>query len=329
MRSKPFLLVVLVISVLLLLTFAGVVAHPLKMMRKITRKVIYPTSVQPDLRYDVAIPPVGPDWEIKHPNVTLISVTMGGFGNTLITLASAYEACINLGLKPPILSIENGGDFDFHKIGSPRFDFPDGPESLSEFFPWINIVVTDTFLGLRLVGHQPKIWKARTMEDFPISRTVIQIVDYSSVMRIGDHAFDLLRRNINPKIMEYIRRNYEIADGSMAVHLRLGQPTDDFIPTSPSAEQIVEYHNKWVPSKVFVFTDNKVKAKERMAETNLAFVVVEDVNYIECLLMSMCSSAIVSESTFAVGACRLGGMKKVAVPGKLESFRQDESWLGY
>lgn len=160
-------------------------------------------------------------------------------------------------------------------------------------------------------------------------RNVIQIVDYSKVMKISARAFDMVRRSINPKIFDYIRQNYQIAPRTMGVHLRLGQPTDDFVPTSPNWEQIVQFHKEYSPSQVILFTDNPGAADGIMRQTGLTYRCVNDTNYIECMLLSMCEYAIISESTFAVSACRLGNLKNVRLPNLNSGFKQDDSWTTF
>lgn len=99
----------------------------------------------------------------------------------------------------------------------------------------------------------------------------------------------------------------------MAIHLRLGQPTDSHIPASPDIEDINEHYLQYNPENVYLFTDNVPKATEVMGRAKFSYKLVRDINYIDLLLISMCDSAIISESTFSISACRLGNMSNVTV----------------
>jgi hypothetical protein len=290
---------------------------------------MYAVEANPEKRYDKEITKDLAPWGVKHPNVNLIVISYGGFGNSLMSLGCAFEACLCYGLRHPILSFERGGDFDFHKLGKPNKEFLDAPETLNEFYPFINSIVTNSFMGSYLITNSPTIWRATSLNDFPLKQTVIQITDFRYTIKISDKAFDMVMKNINPKIFDYIKEHYQIGPETMAVHLRLGQPTDDFVPPSPKPNDIIIFHGEVLPSKVLVFTDNKDKAIDVMKETNIDYTMVNDVNYIECLLMSMCSSAIISESTFSASACRLGNIKKVRLPHTAIGLKQDEEWTTY
>lgn len=327
-RERIAIGVLLVIIFIVLITF-GVVIQPLKAARYLYRKKVYPVDGVDGKLYEQGIPQIALPWQIRHPNINLIVISYGGFGNSLMSLACAYEACLHYGLRPPVMSYEKGGDFDFHKLGNPSKPFHDAPCSLNEFYPYLNSVITNSFMGSYLITNSPTIWRARELQDFPLKQTVIQITDFRYALKISDQAFSMVMKTINPKIFDYIHENYQIGPETMAVHLRLGQPTDDFVPPSPTSGDIVKFYQETSPKKVLVFSDNKEKALAVMQQTSLEYVMVNDVNYIECLLMSMCSSAIISESTFSASACRMGNIKKVRLPHTAIGVKQDEEWTTY
>lgn len=329
MKRERVVIGILAISILIVLIGYGVVVQPLKAARYLYRNKMYPVEANPEKYYEDGVSQDSSPLSIKYPNVNLIVISYGGFGNSLMSLACAFEACIKYGLRPPIISYEKGGDFDFHKLGKPNKEFLNAPESLNEFYPFIGSVITNSFMGSYLMTNSPTIWRATSLDNFPLKQTVVQITDFRYTIKISDEAFNMVMRNINPKIFDYIRENYQIDEGTMAVHLRLGQPTDDFVPPSPKPKNIIEFYKEICPTKVLVFTDNKEKAMEVMKQTELEYNMVNDVNYIECLLMSMCSSAIISESTFSASACRMGNIKKVRLPHTAIGVKQDEEWTTY
>lgn len=330
MNKERWVIAILATVILSLLFFTGVVVHPLKAVRRLTRQTIHPCLVDAACHYEIPVEPPRWDWSVLRPNVSLYCMSMGGFGNSIVSLATAFEACLHYGLRPPVLSVEVGGDFDFHKLSSPHFNFPAHPKSITEFYPWVHTTVSKTFLGIWAILNKPTMWKGDSLESFPAAGNVILSVDYGRVMKLSTRAFEMVRNSINPNIYRYIRENYDIKPRTMAVHLRLGQPTDDFIPPSPSAQHIVDFQALHRPDRVLLFTDNPGEALKVMQDTGLEYATVSDVNYIECLLISMCEYAIISESTFAVSACRLGNVKKVSLPSSQNSgFKQDEEWTTF
>ena len=329
MKKERVAIGVLAATLLIVLIAFGVIVQPLKAARYLYRKQVHVVDGIDDKFYTHGLTQIALPWEIRYPNVNLTVISYGGFGNSLMSLACAFEACLYYGLRPPMFSYEKGGDFDFHKLGKPSQPFDDAPMSLNEFYPYLNSVITNSFMGSYLISNSPAIWRARELKEFPLKQSVIQITDFRYALKISDQAFNMVSRSINPKIFDYIRRNYNIGSDTMAVHLRLGQPTDDFVPPSPSPGDIVKFHQEMLPRKVLVFTDNKEKALTVMQQTSLEYDMVNDVNYIECLLMSMCSSAIISESTFSASACRMGNIKKVRLPHTAIGVKQDEEWTVY
>lgn len=332
-NMQRVLIGILVILILIVLisgfNISGVFFQPLKTLRAIQRKKIHPVVSNNDLCYTEGVNHPIINWRIIRPNVNLMISVTGGFGNTIMAMALAFDACREHGIRSPTLIFERGGDFDFHEIVKPSFstDGDDFPKSLCELFPWMNYSIVKS-IGAPLVSlADSKIWTCRKSETFPVSLNVLQLTNYSKEMiPITDEGYSMVKQMVNPHIINYIKKNYQLEPGTMAVHLRLGQPTDDFIPLSPSAKNIIDFYNECKPTRILVFTDNKAMGEERMKSTGLEYTLVRDVNYVEYFLMSMCEHAMISDSTFSVSACRMGQMKNVQITTKNQVLKQNESW---
>lgn len=308
-----------------ILFIGGVFTRPLGAYRAISRKKVYPSS---SVFSDVDGLDHGParvtQWNIRFPHVTHYVFVTGGLGNTLLALAIAAQACIDHGIHPPVLVFEEGGEFDFHRM-------PDGGKfaglrmkNITDIIPWVSALsVRSCFaFGANLSGAV--VWRARSGEPLPptTSRSVVQLTDYEKTMGVGDEAFRFLRESISGCVYEYIRKHYldgNTSTKTMAVHLRLGQATDDFIPPSPTRQEIEEHytrhHGNDPGTKILVFTDNLERSREVMEGVNIPGVVewVGDCAPVECLLIGMCSSAIISHSTFSVVGCRISGLTQVTL----------------
>ena len=329
---KNILLVVILVILLLVIlsgvNISGILFQPLKALRQFQRKKVYPALADESLEYtSEGVKPPTFDWEVRRPNVNLTVSITGGFGNTVMAMALAFDACRKYGLKPPTLMFEYGGDFDFHKIDEPTFESEVSPKTIGEFFPWVNCNIVKS-IGAPIVSlANSKIWTCKKSEEFPIHLNVLQLTTYSKEMiPITDEGYSMVKQMVNPHIINYIKKNYQLEPGTMAVHLRLGQPTDDFIPLSPSAKNIIDFYNECKPTRLLVFADNKALGEERMKSTGLEYTLVRDVNYVEYFLMSMCEHAIISDSTFSVSACRMGQMKNVQITTTNQVLKQDEAW---
>lgn len=331
MNLTRLFIIIGIISVLLVLFLSGMLVYPLNTIKRINRKKTYPAIVQESKVYETEpLPQTIYDWKLSRPNITIYCLVAGGFGNSMIALASAFDACIHLGIRPPVLFFESGSDFDFHKLDAPRYEFPDTPSGITEMFPSLNSIVAKSVFSIWGVLDNWKFWEAKSLESFPIGKNVVLLPHYKQIYRLSDAAWAMARKSLNPKIIDYINRNYNIRPNTMAVHLRLGQPTDDFFPPHPSEQDVVNFHQSNQPGRVIVFTDNREKAVNFMSKTNLPYELISETNYIEFILLSMCEMAIISESTFSVCACRLGNIKNVSLPDtKRAGFTQDDAWTHY
>jgi hypothetical protein len=310
--SSKILLLTLVIIVLLWLGFQGVLFQPMKAYRYLTRKKIFPTIVNPH-EYKQIEQFSSFQWGVRYPNVNIYVLVTGGLGNTLMALTCALEAAKTLGIKSPTLIVERGGDFDFHKISPTKFGGL-SIGSIGEMFPCTNVLTSESFVQTISGMGGRKEWFATTMDNFPLANSVIQITKYNDCMAIQDDTFQVVRSSINKEIENYIEKHYgsrESLQTTLAIHLRMGQDTDDFIPPSPSREDIQNMIEKTRPERIMVFTDNHQRAEKVIGD--LVVQWVSDTSYVECLLMGMCGNAIVSHSTFSIMGCRLYQSKNVTI----------------
>jgi hypothetical protein len=306
-------IVFLVLTIILILIATGIIINPLGTFRTMIRKKTYSVNVDAMKSYSEMEPPVNFDWKVKYPNKNIYILCYGGLGNTILAISLALDACIKHGIKQPVLLYENGADFDFHKIDNPKYEFEDHPTTLQEIFPWINSVITRSVLNGWISISGVKTWKGKRDTEFPLDAVnVILLPTYSNLAPISDEAFIMTKKLFSKSIFNYIHRNYNM-EKAMAIHLRLGQPTDEFVPASPSIEDIHEHYDNYKPENVYLFTDNIEKASEVMKNAKFSYKLVRDINYVDLLLISLCDSAVISESTFSISACRLGNMKQVSI----------------
>jgi hypothetical protein len=312
MLSSRFSLLLLVFLIVLWLSFQGVLFQPMKAYRFLTRKKIFPAVSNACVCRQVDQSPSF-QWGIRHPNVHIYVLITGGLGNTLMAFSCALEAARSLGIKPPVLLVEKGGDFDFHHIHPSKFTDL-SIRSIGELLPCTHVLTSTSFIQTLSGLSDRKEWLATTMSNFPLANSVIQITNYNECMGIHDDTFQVVRSCINKDIETYIEQHYgsrESFQGTLAIHIRMGQDTDDFIPPSPSREDIDKLIQETLPARIMVFTDNIPKARAVIGDMDVQWV--SDTSYVECLLMGMCGSAIISHSTFSIMGCRLYSSKDVTI----------------
>lgn len=317
----------LILSVLL----TGVVISPRYVWRYMTRKVVYHQVVEVGRNTPVSGRAPEPDWELSRLNSNLLILVTGGIGNTLLTLAAGSDACRRWGMRPPCVVLETGSDFDYHKISPSKYPGM-RVDSISELLPWTPLVVSKSFYTPFLFFHDTKTWNSRSIEDFPVSTTVLQVTEFRDMMGVSDEAFDYVRRSLNPNLFSYINSNYKFTPGCMALHLRMGQPTDDFMPPHPTRENIIDFISRNHPDKIMIFADSRESAEKHVSGIQFPCMVewVGDTGIVECLMIGMCSCALISHSTFSVVGSRLGKLKNVEVcVGRKSSDYikvMDEAW---
>lgn len=325
--SAVFLIVIITIIFVFVL-IEGYVVNPRSLLVKMTRKKAFPSKA--DITKLIR-PSKSPhvDWTVIRPNTTVNTLVLGGLGNTLMAYSVGCEASRRHGLRPPTLIIEPEGEFDFHRITEAKFGFK--PTSINEILPWANTCIMNSGFNVLTSMNNMAIWMGINHESFPVKRNVIQITHYETPAEVSDETFDFVRRSINGEIYSYIETNYGDLSDCMAVHLRMGQPTDWFTPPSPSSEDIMNHYNKYKPSRVLIFTDNKPLAEKVLESCPLPNILwVGESGPIELFMVGMCSSAVISHSTFSVMGCRLFGRKQVSISLcadeiHFESF-VDKSW---
>lgn len=315
--------------VLVLFVFAeGYIINPRTLAVRLSRKKTYPSKaeigklISPNQAPEI-------DWEVTRPNVTVNTMVFGGLGNTLMAYAVGCEASRRLGLRPPTLVIEPEGEFDFHRIGASKHGFQ--PTSVNELLPWVSTSIMNSGLNVVTTLNHKSLWTGIDYENISLKRNIIQVTNYEFVARVSDASFDFVRRSINREIYDYIAQYYGDLSDCMAVHLRMGQPTDWFAPPHPDPEDILEHYRKYSPKRVMVFTDSKPLAEEMMIRCELPGILwVGESGPIELFMIGACSSAVISHSTFSVMGCRLFGRKNVSISvcrSKVHFKNMlDESW---
>jgi hypothetical protein len=300
--------------IILLIIMTGYAVSPRYVWRYLTRKKVYRQGAKLDRQTLVPGPAPKPCWGLSRVNSSLLILVTGGIGNTLLTLAAGVDACMSYGMRPPSLILETGSDFDYHKISEARFPGV-SVETLSDIVPWCQVIISKSFYTTFMFFHDTKIWNTKSLEDFPLSSTVIQVTEFKNMMRVGDEAFGCMKTLINPSIMTYIERNYVFTEKCMALHLRMGQPTDDFMPPHPTKENIIDFVKSHSPDKIMVFADSRKSAEEHISGIDFPCEVewIGDTGIVECVMIGMCSCALISHSTFSVVGCRMGLRKDVAI----------------
>lgn len=308
-------LIILGVSlVVIFIVLTGYIVSPRYIWRYMTRKKVYRQVAEITREVSVPGPSPQPSWELSRLNSSILILVTGGIGNTLLTLAAGTDACIRYGMRPPCLVLETGSDFDYHRI--PQTKFPGvSVETISEIVPWCPVIVSKSFYTPFLFFHDTKIWNTKSLDDFPSSSTVLQVTEFKDMMCVSDKAFEYVRSTINPNIISYIDQNYTFTPRCMALHLRMGQLTDDFMPPHPTKENIMNFVKSHIPDKIMVFADSRKSAEEHISGMEFPCEIewIGDTGIVECLMIGMCSSALISHSTFSVVGCRMGGLKDVTI----------------
>jgi hypothetical protein len=308
--------VIVSLAILLVLGFVlyqGWIISPRFLVAYLKRKKVYPLDPLGAKSIEGAGFPSA-DWKVKYPNATLYVIVNGGIGNVLLSYALAIEACRVKGLRLPVLLGESWGQFDYHRIPSAKYGLEIG--SVTELMPTANFVTMHSQYSCFTTLEDKTLWKADSIDNLHLRKSMIQTTVFRDIMPVSDEAYDFVRRSINPEIVEYVKRHYNMESSSvMGIHLRMGQPTDDFIPPCPSYQDIIN-HFQAHPStnRIMVFTDNQELAKEVLEKCNLPGVEwVGESAPVEFIMLGMCSSAIISHSTFSYVACRLFNLKSVSM----------------
>jgi len=304
-------LIAVSVVLLCLLIVEGHIVYPHLWHAYFIREKIYPIKTVVDKDCSLGLFPLM-DWNIRKPNVTLNIIVTGGMGSNLMAFAAGVEACRQFGLRLPTIIVEDKGDFDYHNMTPAKHGW--APTSMSDILPWTNVLALNSAVSPLLTFCDKKIWTAKSTNDFIYSRNVFQFTMYKDVMPVSDEAFDFVRRCVTTEAFSYIDKYYGSLEGVMAVHLRLGQPSDEFRPPCPDVQDIMEHYNKNKPTRVLIFTDNKPRARAFLKTLSVNNVTwISECPLFEMLMIGMCSSAIISHSTFSVVGCRMFKSKQVAI----------------
>jgi len=304
-------LTTLVVLALLFVVAEGYLINPRTMAVKLSRKKAHPSHADIQKVIPVSSPPLI-NWSVTRPNITINTMVLGGLGNTLMAYSIGCEASRRFGLRPPTLVIEPEGEFDFHNIGAAKFGFK--PTSVSEILPWASVAIMNSSLNVITTLNGKSLWMGNDYDKLVLKRNVIQVTNYEVAAPVSDETFVFIRDSINREIYDYIQTHYGDLSDCMAIHLRMGQPTDWFAPPRPYPEDIMTHFQKHNPRRVLVFTDNKPLAEEVIAECQLPNILwVGESGPIELFMIGMCSSAVISHSTFSVMGCRIFGNKNVSI----------------
>jgi hypothetical protein len=328
LNRTQIILIFLLVFIVTYVIAEGYIFSPRTFFMRMTRKKIYQSRAQVEKQI---APNRAPeiDWEITSPNMTMHTMILGGLGNTLMAYSVGVEACRRLGMRPPNLVAESEGEFDFHNITPSKFGFL--PTSINEILPWASTLIINSGFNLATMLKDKSLWMANDYNKISKKRNIVQITNYEIIEKVSDETCDFVRRSINKEIYDYIEKHYGDLSNSMAVHLRMGQPTDYFAPPHPEAEDILQHYNMYKPERVLIFTDNRSLAEEIIEKCNIPNVLwVGESGPIELFMVGMCGSAVISHSTFSVMGCRLFKRKNVSI-SLCESHRHfenmlDESW---
>jgi hypothetical protein len=301
---------VLIALVIIFVIAEGYVINPRTLLVKLSRKKTYPSRAV----VDKTIPPLSPphcNWSLSLPNVHIYTMVFGGLGNTLMAYAVGCEAARRLGTRPPTLVIEPEGEFDFHRMPASKHGFQ--PTSVSEILPWANVMVLNSAVNVATTLSNKCLWMGSNY-DIPLRRSIIQVTNYEIVATVSGETFEFVRNSITREIYDYVITHYGNPQNCMAVHLRMGQPTDWFAPPHPDHEDILAHYNKYKPERVLIFTDNRPRAEEIISLCDFPDIQwVGESGPIELMMIGMCSSAVISHSTFSVMGCRLFDRKSVSI----------------
>jgi hypothetical protein len=105
-----------------------------------------------------------------------------------------------------------------------------------------------------------------------------------------------------PNVTSYLEKHYG-AWRSHAIHLRLGHANGDFFfPPRPQRKHIEMFLKETDAHRIYVCTDNRPEAEELLngfANDTTEFIFVDDVNYMELLVLATATNVLLSTSTFS------------------------------
>lgn len=326
---------VLVLSIVLILViyvlYQGWVISPRLFIRYIKGKKTYVTTPLPTKQI-TGTPLPATHWSVTLPNVTLYVIVNGGIGNTLLSYAAAVEACREKGLRLPILITESAGQFDYHRVPVSQYGLEIG--SISEILPSANLISMHSQFSCFTTFEDKTVWKADSLETLELHQSVVQLTQFKGMLAVSPESFDFVRRSINNEIAAYIKTHYGLDEddtSTMGIHLRMGQPTDEYAPPRPDVDDITAHYQKYTPSRVMIFTDNRSRAETFMTGCEIPNVEwVGETAPVEFVMMGMCSTAVISHSTLSCVASRVFNRKDItmAVSNVSPDFSNifDPSW---
>ncbi len=234
---------------------------------------------------------------------TIYPILIGGLGNRLYQIANAFRLRDKYGFNLKLYSIDplptNFDDYrtlgvkrpeDFADFGGHKLIKKEGlPQTINELFPKLSFetIGFDNLSYERLCCEKDKI-------DPTFDTAVVgYFFGYSN---IKDYIQEL-RDCFNPIIDEHIK----VPPKTLGIHLRLGIETDNYACNRVSLHFYDIVNSEVDYSRVYVFTDNPIKAKGLLLKTRFENVKIIENNpmYLDMLMLSQCDTMVISTSTLS------------------------------
>eukprot|EP00762_Andalucia_godoyi_P000485 ANDGO_03262.mRNA.1 hypothetical protein len=250
----------------------------------------------------------------KKPKVWVQLV--GGMGNKLFLLATAYATARKNGLPAPVAYLKDSKDFNDwggHPL-STRDPFL--PRSFPELYPAISVIRSNNDPPARYFSG-PNYSPFFPVPSFDANEDAIGFTGYwFSERYFSEYKSELLLHYFRPAptILEYIEKHYwgMFTRPTIGVHMRVGHAEDNFGPAAMNENFLKNVLRKFGNEFVTVwFTDNVGKITPLMESVQREFperqyYLISDAMYVELHLMAKCTHFVISDSTFSWWGAWLG-----------------------
>jgi hypothetical protein len=259
-------------------------------------------------------------------------VFFGGFGNRLYQLANALRIQENFNselkiykINPKQNDVKNFRSLvlrvnDFEDFGGHTLLEKEGlPKTFSEIFPTLDINNEPHLLNDVLSNKQ--LFYENNSHLINGNNDVV-IMGYFFGYNFVSSQVEKVRNLFNPKIDEYINKNYPdlINKRVLGIHLRLGIGSDNNAAIGVSTD----FYNNILKIEennfdlIYVVSDNPEKAKNFLTNINTnnveTIIIENEPMFVDMLILSKCTTLIIAPSTLSAWSAYLNKHKNIYVP---------------
>lgn len=254
---------------------------------------------------------------------------LGGLGNRLFSVATAYAYCRRHGLAAPIAfqipTLKDHSEWGGHE---PRFDpgTRDMPRTMQELFPRLAVVNLQGYPNATAIVHGPLYEGFQGLPDHDRLKHHTAIVFdgyWFSPEYFNDYNKEILSWYLRPSEAVVRETQSFLAPFAKAfkigIHLRLGHPEDNFqLPVMDKGflhKALLKARSSAGSRKptVLVATDDSSRMGpflELIQGLSFEYEVISSQHYVELFVLASCDAIILSDSTFSWWSATLGNTKK-------------------